>query len=236
MLRLLGTTLTTVILLIMIPVLLSGCRVGNRTSTKLSGYDLVSGYYMTEPSSLSITKKIGPNGSLVTIPSNVQNIPSSLKNTMNNPMIIQITNLSTGDAVMINPVNNSLGFDIKVNTDTKTIALSIGGFATITGCRIDQTIIRNGSYNEQAGSIAGVQARGRVSLDYTTEYKWSGDDADCNPWLETAFHDCYVDDSQCTDFSSDFVHSIYDPFIQSGFMSVADIKTARLVSYTARYR
>lgn len=236
MLRLLGVTLTTVILLIALPVVLSGCRIGNRTSTKLSGYDLVSGYYATEPNSYTIAKKIGVNGSTQTQNTNIQNIPDALKNTFHNPMILQITDLDTGDAVMLNPTNTNLGFDIRVDTATKGISLSLIGEATVVGCKIEQTIIRTGSYNEQAATVNTFSTRGRVTLDYTTEYNWYGDASDCDPWLESAFYDCYMNSNQCTDFSYEFVRSVYDTFIQSGFMTTNEIKTARKVSYTARYR
>ena len=221
---------------------LSGCRIGNnQVTTTTTGGDTISGYYETLPQSLSLSVTTGTQTTTKSVTTNF--MPSWLTTVMTDPLAIVIQNPVNGQGLITNQAGTN-GFSIFVTGANTSLAYS-ENYTTpwMTNCTENDSGVRQGSYTQYgtgAKQVAGVSSLGRVSMSITNTFGWTG--TDC-PSLATIFYNCFLNQDNCWDTTAvdrendnTGLHSIYDPFINSGVMTVDQIKTVTGLSYQVNYQ
>ncbi len=219
---------------------LSACEFGNKVKIEQSGYDLISGYYASLPQSIEFRAAIG------TAPERTRNgtvaeMPDFLKVVMRNPTALNYVNPVKGVAAIQSRENPNAYFLTLVNDKAGTFGASTSGKAVLADCEFREEIVNSGSFSQLATTqeIAGVTARGKIALDYQLTYSLHGLESDCQA-IRNDMHDCYVLGTNCSSdpnsiFSSDFVHSVFDPFVATGIMTGNEIVDFRSVTYRGKY-
>ena len=221
---------------------LTGCRFGNnQTTTSTTGVDTISGYYETLPQSLSLTVTTGTQTNTTSVTTNF--MPASLSAVMTNPIAVVIQNPVNGQGLITNQSGTN-GYSIYVTGSNTSLAYSESATTQwMTNCTETDTAVRQGSYSQyQTGPklVEGVNSLGRVSLNITDSFAWVG--TDCAS-LATTFNTCFVNQDTCwgttavdRENENTDLHSVFDPFINSGVMTVDQIKTVTGISYQVDYQ
>lgn len=236
--RPLATAVGATALLTLLPALLSGCELGkNDSKLELVGYDTSTGYYRTQPQSLALVAQIA--GEVVHGAGSIQNIPADLKATFTNPVLLVISNPVTGAGAILHHTDDRMGFTATIDQNSGKISKSAGGYAEYKDCMLDQTVIVNGDYVKLAETVEnGFTVRGNVGFDYDLQYIFSGSEPDCREWL-TKMENCYANDAACETsgyVNSDFVHLLFDPYVDSGLFSASEIDSVEGIRLRASYR
>lgn len=223
--------------IISIPSFASGCRFGNNNETKYKGYDLLSGYYSTEPHTYALKARTEGETSDRTKNEIVSKIPAVASDVLKNPIMVYFDDPLTGSATIRNPVDSSIGFGIQLDADSSMFsASSHGAMDSGSGCTLDQVIQKAGSIAQYGTkkNVNGYSTRGSATVEYSIEYNFYGTDAACNSWLDTVFYTCYSTAS-CDEAWTSLAHFVFDPFVDSGIITATEIKKARYLRFVATY-
>ncbi len=220
---------------------LTACEVGkNSTKIELVGYDVSSGYYRTAPQSLDLSYKV--NGVTLSQPALVQNIPIDMREIMTDPMLVLVEDPVSGATSLRNSADTGIGVaGLTLNQKSGKLGKSASGYATYKNCRLDQSILYDGDILKLSEQIFnGFKTRGQLNLDYQLAYRITGVEQDCIEWL-SHMRDCYSDESQCeagnnTIVQDGFVHSLFDPFVDSNAFTVNAIPDVRNLQVDISYR
>lgn len=225
--------------LIALPSIFSGCDFGNKSKTELTGYDTISGYYISLPQAISFRAKVGANE--ISKNGTMTQMPDFLKLVMANPTLLYFDDPIEGIGSIRSRTSSGVGIPTRIEDKVGTFGVSVAAHAEVTGCTLVQEISNNGTFSQLAETVivSNVKARGKIALTYSIDYRLVGEDADCNP-LRARFQSCYTDGTNCaTDagsiFAYDFVTEMFDPAVHSGLIAPSDIGTIRTIGYTARY-
>ncbi|MBC7384741.1 MAG: hypothetical protein H7301_01100 [Cryobacterium sp.] len=221
----------------------SGCdlgKFGTKTTTELSGYDTISGYYTSLPQSVAFSatmKHEDPRNQNGT----VNQIPDFLKSVMANPTLLYYDDPIKGLGSLRSHVDTANGIPTKIQDKTGTFGSSSSAYGEVTGCRLVQEKTNSGTFSQLADTVIvnKYKARGRLALDFELKYSLEGTDADCDP-VRALFKSCYIDGTNCSSDSQSifyraFIQEIFDPFIHSGIMTEEEIGVFRDVRYEAKY-
>jgi hypothetical protein len=219
---------------------LSACEFGNKSTTTLTGYDTISGFYSSLPQSVSFRAKIGTEAER-NVPSTVLHIPAFIKAVMANPTMLYFDDPIGGTGSLRSHLDSEVGFATRIQDKAGTFGLSNTAYAEVSGCRFQQDIVHSGTFSQSATTtvVSDVKVRGQMSIDYALTYSLIGDDADCDN-MRAAFLSCYTNDIGCSTntgsiFYKPFIQLVFDPLIEAGVMTVSEIGSARLVSYRVVY-
>jgi len=225
-------------LLTLAPAVLSGCEFGrNDSKLELIGYDTSSGYYRTRPQSLDLVAQIA--GQVISGSGSVQNIPEDLRSAISNPVLLAVNNPVNGAGAIINNADDQAGFPVIVDQAAGKFARSASGYGTYKDCEVEQTNLVTGDYVKTSESVEnGFTVRGNVGFDYDLQYIFSGSEPDCQEWL-LKMENCYANDAACESsgiVNSDFVHLLFDAYVESGVFSASQIHAVEGVRFRASYR
>jgi|GEM_PF-2691683 len=220
---------------------LVGCKFGNQSTTTLTGYDVISGYYSSLPQTITFHAQIGTGAARV-VSGLVNQMPDFLKGLMGNPVMLYYDNPLTKDGSLRAHSNTGLGIPTKIVDSASTFGLSESAAGISSGCKIEQDTTNSGAFVQalRTSTIAGYSVRGTISFDYAITTTLIGDDIDCNA-LRASFKSCYVDNVGCSTATSSifyrpFIVGIYGPLIDAGVMTTDEIGTASAVGYHAVYQ
>lgn len=220
--------------------LFAGCEFGNKTKTTLTGYDTISGYYMSLPQSVTFQVLIGTTPP-ATKNGVVNDIPTFLKAVMANPTMLYFDDPVEGIGSIRSRLDTANGIPTYIDDKLGSFGASSTAASEIPGCRLTQEKTNFGTFTQLANTvlISGVKARGTLSLDFTLIYTLTGEDIDCNP-MRARLKSCYVDGIDCsTDagsiFYRPFVKETFDPYINVGLITADDIASFKSVGYRAVY-
>ena len=219
---------------------LVGCEFGNKNTTELNGYDIISGYYETLPQTISFNAQIG-TGPARTQAGTVSQMPDFMKTVMGNPAMLFYDEPIDGIGSIRSHANTQIGIPTRIQDRAGTFGVSTNGSVVVSGCRFREETIHSGRFSQNASTstIAGLRVRGKISLDYSATYSLVGDDVDCDV-MRAAFKSCYSDNVGCSSdpesiFSRGFIVKVFGSHIGAGIMTEAEILTARSVGYHATY-
>jgi hypothetical protein len=219
---------------------LAGCEFGNRNSTELTGYDIISGYYASLPQTLSFHAQIGSSAPR-TQAGVVNQMPEFLKAVMGNPTMLYFDSPLDGVATLRSHDDTSVYLVTKVPDATGNFGVSTTADATVSGCRFVEEITNSGKFTQAAttSSVAGYTVRGNISLDYSANYSLIGDDVDCDA-MRATFKSCYSDGVGCsatsgTVFYRPYVIQVFGPLVDAGVITEDEISSARSVGFHATY-
>lgn len=235
-----AAALGTLIALVVIPSFLSGCEFGNKESTSLSGYDTISGYYLTLPQTISFNSEVvGSAPRQKDTP--VSGMPDFMKTVMANPTVLAFDDPIKGLGSIRSRSNTNIGFYTLINANAGTLGASDEESATMNGCQFVKTVTTSGTFSQllTQQQASGVWARGKLALDFDYQYETQGEDSECAA-MRGIFKTCYVDGTGCsTDqnsvFYSGLVNEIFAPFIAAGMITTDEIATTKNLRYHARY-
>lgn len=223
-------------ILVLIPTLITGCRFGNKNETRYKGYDLLSGYYSTEPRTYSLQVQIEGEGSPRSKNETVNKIPLVVSEVIKNPFMLLFDDPIAGDASIRNPEQTDIGFNIKLNADTGMFtSSSSGSMQSGTGCTLEQNIQKAGSILQFPArrTVNNFSTRGSATIEYSIEHDFVGNVALCSDWLQD-FKECFST-SNCDEDSTSLAHFIFDPFVDAGLITAAEIPSVREIRFTATY-
>lgn len=219
----------------------SGCEFGNKTKTTLTGYDTISGYYTSLPQAVSFRATLGTSAEIMKNGA-VNDMPAFLKEVMANPTMLYFDDPIGGIGSIRSRVNTGTGIPTYIDDKLGSFGASSSASSEVPGCRLTQERENFGSFSQLANTvvIAGVKARGAISLDFTLKYTLTGEDIDCNP-MRARFKSCYVEGTSCSSdagsiFYRAFLQETFDPYINVGLITADDIGTFRSLSYHATYQ
>jgi hypothetical protein len=221
--------------------LISGCQFGNRETTLLSGYDVISGYYSTLPQSIAFHAQIG-TGTARDVNGLVNQIPDFLKSLMGDPVLLYYDSPTNGVGTIRANDNTDLFLATKIDDSAGTFGYSSTATQNISGCEFREEITTSGTFAQGSATptVDGFPVRGNLGLDYSATYTLTGDDADCDA-LRASLQSCYSDGTGCSPNSGDalygpYVEQVFGPIIGAGVMTESEISSARSVGYHAVYR
>jgi hypothetical protein len=221
---------------------LAGCQFGNRDVTTLTGYDTISGYYSSLPQSIAFHAEIG-TGAPRDQPGLVNQMPDFIKTVMGNPVMLYFDDPIGGAASLRSHSDTTTGIGTMITSTTSTFGASSTAYADVSGCRFQQAITNSGKFSQSptTSTIAGLNVRGKISLDYTITYSFIGDDIDCNA-VRANFQSCFqTGTTGCSTDSASifypaFVKEVFGPFVNAGVMTDTEIGSTRGISYHAVYQ
>lgn len=233
------SSLSLILGFVILPITFSGCEFGNKSKTELTGYDTISGYYMSLPQAISYRAKVGTNE--IAKNGTMAQMPDFLKLVMANPTLLYFDDPIEGIGSIRSRTSSGVGIPTRIQDKSGTFGVSATANAVISGCNLTQEITNNGSFSELESTVtvSDVKVRGKIALTYSIDYRLVGDDADCNP-VRARFQSCYTDGTNCSAdagsiFAYDFVTEMFDPAVHSALIAPSDIGTIRTIGYTARY-
>ncbi len=222
--------------IVLIPSFASGCRFGNKNETKYKGYDLLSGYYTTEPRTYSLRVQMEGEASPRTKNEVINKIPSTVSDVVKNPFMLYFDDPVAGNATIRNPVDSSIGFNVKLDADTGMFSYSgQGSMSSGTGCTLDQLIQKAGSIIQfpERKNINDYSVRGSGTIEYSVQHTFTGTAAICSNWLGD-FQTCFST-TNCDESSTSLSHFLFDPFVDAGLMTAAEITKVRDIRWVATY-
>ncbi len=215
----------------------SACRVKNEQSTQLYGYDTLSGQYATALQSVKATVKLKGD------PEKVASIPftyayKEVVQVMSDPILFYFEDPIKGTASIRNVSSTDRGFSVNANAQSMAVFYSSAANVVVSGCRLTEDVTRQGGLNASPGTRNGYQTRGFLRLDYGMEYSWTAATAttDCTEALTNFFSACYQDASVCAEADYALIHSILDPFVLTGLLTVPEIEKLERVRLVMEYR
>jgi hypothetical protein len=223
---------------------LSGCRFGNYVAdqkTSAATADPISGYYETEASALAFCA-VGTATNCVSAA--LTEIPSLVKAVVTNPVILYLTDASTGEGYLV----ASDGSDYSLPTSFSSTSLISYSGSTSADTLWDDAACTTSIHIEESGSISktasasetstGLPLSGSVSLTLSFIQSFDGD---CSPSL-TAMKACLEDPAQCGGATSEedaqyqeAVQNFFAPYVNSGAMTAADIPTLSSIAYEVTF-
>lgn len=222
-------------------VFLVGCEFGNKTKTTLNGYDTISGYYTSLPQTVSFRAKIGTEAER-TKNGLISEMPDFLKKVMNNPTLLYFDDPVGGVGSLRARLDTATGIPTYIQDKAGTFGASSSAASELAGCRLSQNTVNSGSFAQLASTIviSDVNVRGTISLNYSLGYTLSGDDIDCDP-MRARFRSCYIDGIDCSAdansiFYRPFVLETFDPYVNVGLITPAEIGAFRTLGFSASYQ
>jgi hypothetical protein len=220
--------------------LLSSCRVGNRVETVTEGVDTTSGYYRTSPESYTLSAIL--DGNIERQASQGTNlIPSSQRALFSDPMALVIQDAAVGKGTVLSS-SGDLGFQVSLDLTARTFSASAQGEGDLTDiCRYRIRITRTGGFTP--GPIAtfqGLQTRGRLAVASLTTHTFVG--TGC-PSALLDWQACYLDAGVCEGDtsqekleSSAWIHNLLDPYVDAGILSTQEIGNVQGLASSLQYR
>jgi hypothetical protein len=220
---------------------LTGCRVGNHTEQPESP-DKTSGYYETQPQSLTYC---GTHGQTSCADASTNHIPDTVSQVMSNPVALILRDLDTGQAAFASAYGDGRSA-LPIYVDTATGNLSFIGNTTPSvvwrdkGCTESVYIEQGGVVTKAtAAKMSGklrIVGRIAVKIQLITTF-----DGDCAQTMQVMAA-CYADFTQCggTDATDNrnlqaAVQETFQPYIDAGTMTGADIATTSSLAYQVSY-
>lgn len=235
------TALGTLIGLIVLPTLLSGCKFGNKDTTTLTGFDTISGYYLSLPQTISFDATL-TTGSPRTHDGQVNEMPDLLKTVMANPTLLVFDDPIGGLGSIRSRQQTSTGFYTMIDSAAGTFGAADEVSATVSGCQFVKTVTTSGKFSQLMSQqqVAGVWARGKIALDYDVVFETLGEDSDCVT-LRTNFMNCFVNGTGCSSDSGSvyytgLIDEMFTPFVNSGLITGSEIATTKKLHYHAAYQ
>lgn len=231
----------SVIGLVVFTIPLIGCEFGNKSRTVLTGYDTISGYYTSLPQTVSFRAKIGTEAQR-TKAGTIGDMPAFLKKVMANPTLLYFDDPIGGIGSLRSRLDTMTGIPTYIQDKLGSFAASSAAASELSGCRLSQETINSGTFSQLASTlvISDVKVRGTISLDYTLTYTITGDDIDCDP-MRARLRTCYIDGTDCSSdrdsiFYRPFVLETFDPYVNVGLITAAEIGSFRTLGYSGTYR
>ncbi len=219
---------------------LPGCYFGNRSKTTLKGYDTISGFYTSLPQTVTFEATIG-NAPKRSKSGTINDIPEILKAIMANPTMLYFDDPIEGIGSIRSHLDSSTGFPTYIEDAAGTFGASISSGGQVPGCLLSKNVVTSGTFAQLPATqtLSGFTVRGSLSLDYTHTVFLTGEDIDCNP-LRARIQSCYTDGVGCsTDPNSvlnrTFLKEAFDPCVNIGLITSAEISAFKSVSYHATY-
>jgi hypothetical protein len=138
--------------------------------------------------------------------------------------------------------NTGIGFLTMVDAKAGTFGASEELYATVGGCRFVKILTTSGGFSQLLSQqeVAGVWARGKISLNYDVTFETQGDDVDCAP-LRAQFKSCYADGTGCSSdpqsvYYVGLIDEAFTPFVDAGVITIDEIATTKKVRYRAVYQ
>jgi hypothetical protein len=234
---------------------LSGCVFGNHTingpvNNPLSGIlgDTTSGYYATEPQTYQVSATVG--GTTTTEDASISYLPSQISTQFSNPIAFKVDANETDVAELFDPLDEPDGFQFTYNAGNTFDFSGTWTSAPLwdsTLCTLTQNLTLQGEF-EPLGTTSTTETldgnvlpiTGRMTMSVQIQYSISG--STCTNSLQEMYN-CYQDVTTCmgTDANSQLgyqqiVDSLFNPFIQSGAMTPADIQTVTGMTAQIQYQ
>lgn len=216
---------------------LGGCRVGTKTVTTYQGYDLLSGYYANEPRAYKVTVQIQGEASPRIQSISPNQMPPVVTDVMTNPVMVYFEDPINGIASLRNPAQTSTGFQVNLDPNTQIISSTLQSSLQGPNCVLVQSVSRSGNLAQYPTPtlLNTYSTRGALNLDYTISEVFQGTNTDCSAWLQI-LATCYANATTCDATTSSSVHFIFDPFLNAGIITAADLTKVQSTSFTASFR
>lgn len=224
-----------------VPLLLSSCRFGNHVEQAPVSVDSVSGYYST---SIQGVKLHVDANTLRHADGDLNKVPGGWANILPDPTALIVTNRDKNIAYLVNPNNSNNSFPVYFNSERKLGITSNPAASTLwtdPNCQTQVTLSLDGSYSQSSGlgtSASGLKLSGRIGLNIQMIRTITGD---CAATMAT-LGACYQDAQQCGGSNATenqnwqkSVQTLFNPYIQAGAMTAAEIPSVRGVSYELTY-
>jgi hypothetical protein len=225
---------------ILILLTLTSCRFGNRIEQQ-ENPDKITGFYETALQSVSYC---ATTGSQVCANVAVSQVPSDFPVVMSNPVILLMTDLSSGSARLFSKEDNGYYLRTKVFPDDKLSYSSVGGPGTFwedPSCYNRIYDVQEGSFTRSTGqkSADGFPLSGTLEIKFTHNATIEGS---CGPTLQL-ISECYSDMTKCGGASmtenqliQEAFQNFLNPYIQSGAMTASDIPNLTALGYEVTYQ
>lgn len=229
---------------------LSGCILGNQsipatTSVSNEPIDKISGFYITEPKSLSYSAELSLGNSPRIATAAPTNMPSEVSNTMTNPVLLVISNMKTGLADIGTfdgkfPISLLVQSDLSLAATWNTHAHTYWrdplckNYATYSvGGQLSQTTTRKAPLN----FIKTIS--GEMQIQFRVLSRFRGN---CTTTFQ-ALSACYQDAAQCGGATGadniqlqTHVLSVFQPWIQAGVFTASEISSLTQFGFEATYQ
>lgn len=229
-------------IIIIIPLELAGCRLGNREEAAPQSASY-TGVYVTLPKSLTLSVRV--DGKEEQAPLDLGMIPKLITQFLTNPVFFGEVDKATGLGGLASPKDTSKALPVYVASDG---TLTFSGttrplpYFTDPECLSHLAITEKGALHKDSKvpSPAGnkLPLAGRLSLDVKVATVFEGS---CQPTFD-ALAQCYNDATQCggSDASEDeaiheAVVAAFSPFITAKILDAADISKVTEYSYEVSY-
>jgi hypothetical protein len=216
---------------------LSGCYFGNKTVNQPVQSDGVSGYYETQPQTLTLFAST-PGEKQASVP--VNQVPAMYSQFLTNPVILALSDPATGDAgIFPYPQTDGHGLAVTASTDG-SLSFNPSPISTTLwddpACTQEATELLTGTFTKTNGpwtsNTPTIPKTGRITLDITYTISIVGN---CSVSLQ-AMADCYADQTKCGTHSQSDVAALFGPFISAAVMTSADISKVTGVAYEMTYK
>ncbi len=207
----------------------SGCRFGNFVE-KEQVLDRKP-RYATRPTKMAFTATI--NGETRRVGLSVSHVPGELSSFMTDPVILFLDDPKTGRAAFCRNDEQACGTAIFIGSDGVTLGYS--GTAT--------PVVLWKSFNRCTDQLSilesGQIVAPRLQVDFTINRAIEG--TQCEDAL-TDMKNCYEDIAQCDGVASSAaiyqqdVRALFDPYIQNGVFTAAEIPQLSNIGYEVSYR
>lgn len=226
---------------------LGGCRFGNRVVTSDASADPISGFYGTSPQTLKFCAS-HPETRCIDMPTN--QVPTLISAQMSNPVALIVQDAGTGDAALTAYNGGRSALPVWLGADNATLYFA-SSYSPRPLWKDSSCMSR--MYLEEEGAIVPGESlpvpgssrstNGRITLRVrVTEAFIDSTDGSCRIVLQ-AMANCYQDVNQCGGLSAADnaayraqAVSVFDPYVQAGAMTAADIANGTSLAYEIQYQ
>lgn len=215
---------------------LSSCRIQNKQTVTLKGYDTISGYYSTQLQQIEAVVKVRgetePRRRNLTV---AFAIPKFL-DTVTDPVLLFFDSPLKGNGTLRHNMANDQGFPVNVNMDDRSLSYSQSANSKVEKCMLLGDELDTGSYTEALGDQNGFSVKGTIRITFSLGYRFVGDaEGDCIGPMANFFEACYLDASKCNQSDGNLIHSIFDRYVNSGVLNSNEIRNVESVRLFMRY-
>jgi hypothetical protein len=164
---------------------------------------------------------------------------------MTDPVAILVENRKTGDGHLVASDGTGYALPITVTAQgglSAELASNVEAFWRAPGCLTQVQLTEDGQATQVSGlgkTSSGLPISGRVQLLF--HYVQLIDGEDCETEMQAVL-DCHQDSNLCggatTEENQELqqnIQELFAPYVDAGAMTVQDIPSIRVLSFTARY-
>jgi hypothetical protein len=212
------------------------CRVQNKQTTTLKGYDTISGYYGTALQKIEVSAKLkGESKARRKVVGVSLAVPKFLS-VLSDPILLYFDDPQKGSGTLRNNTDTSLGLPINVDMEKKQLSYSRTISGDIDRCQMIGTELDTGSFTEAAGTKNGFTVKGAMNLEMTIGYQFTGESAGgCDDPMKDFFEACYLDATKCTEDDYTLVREVFDRSVLSGLIDTSEIRSIEWVNVSMTY-